>query len=97
MIMPEASLDITRQRAEEIRRVVPHLQVVSQGRLLGSPTISLGVATFPDHGATVEDVLRAADDALYKAKAAGCNQVVAASDLKRMKIIKPRQLNRAIK
>jgi diguanylate cyclase (GGDEF)-like protein len=96
LIMPEASLDITQQRAEEIRREVPHLQVVSQGRPLENSTISLGVAIFPDQGATVEDVLRAADDALYKAKAAGCNQVVAASDLKRMKIIQPRQLNRAI-
>ena len=80
LIMPEASLDITQQRAEEIRREVPHLQVVSQGRPLESSTISLGVAIFPDHGATVEDVLRAADDALYKAKAAGCNRVVVASE-----------------
>jgi len=38
------------------------------------------VAIFPDHGATVEDVLRAADDAMYKAKAAGCNRVVVASE-----------------
>ena len=95
LIMPEASLDITQQRAEEIRREVPHLQVVSQGRPLESSTISLRVAIFPDHGGTVEDVLRAADDALYKAKAAGCNRVVAASDLKPMKIIKPLQLKRA--
>ncbi|MGD0970392.1 MAG: GGDEF domain-containing protein, partial [Desulfobaccales bacterium] len=80
LIMPEASLDITQQRAEEIRREVPHLQVVSQGYPLESSTISLGVAIFPDHGATVEDVLRAADDALYKAKAAGCNRVVVASE-----------------
>ena len=80
LIMPEASLDITQQRAEEIRREVPHLQVVSQGRPLESSTISLGVAIFPDHGATVEDVLRAADDAMYKAKAAGCNRVVVASE-----------------
>jgi diguanylate cyclase (GGDEF)-like protein/PAS domain S-box-containing protein len=95
LIIPEASLDVTQRRAEEIRREVPHLQVVSQGRPLENSTISLGVAIFPDHGATVEDVLRAADDALYKAKAAGCNRVVAASDLKPMKIIKPLQLNRA--
>ncbi len=95
LIMPEASLDITRQRAEEIKRAAPHLQVVSQGRPLESSTISLGVAIFPDHGATVEDVLRAADNALYKAKAAGGNRVVAASDLKLMKVIKPLQLNRA--
>lgn len=78
LIMPEASLDVAQQRAEEIRREVPHLQVVHQGHSLESTTVSLGVAIFPDHGATGEDVLRAADDAMYKAKAAGRNRVMMA-------------------
>ncbi|MFI5493052.1 diguanylate cyclase [Actinoplanes sp. NPDC051859] len=34
-------------------------------------TVSIGVAVFPEHGATVERVLAAADDALYAAKSAG--------------------------
>jgi len=34
-------------------------------------TVSIGVAVFPEHGKTVEDVLRAADDALYAAKNGG--------------------------
>ncbi len=34
-------------------------------------TISAGVAVFPEHGGAVSDVLEAADDALYAAKAAG--------------------------
>lgn len=78
LIIPEASLDIAQQRAEEIRRGVPHLKVVIREHPLENTTISLGVAIFPDHGATGEDVLRAADDAMYKAKAAGRNRVVVA-------------------
>jgi two-component system, cell cycle response regulator len=34
-------------------------------------TVSIGVAVFPEHGATGSAVLQAADDALYAAKAAG--------------------------
>ncbi|HEX6073918.1 MAG TPA: diguanylate cyclase [Micromonosporaceae bacterium] len=34
-------------------------------------TVSAGIAVYPDHGGTVPEVLEAADDALYAAKAAG--------------------------
>ncbi|WP_030486587.1 GGDEF domain-containing protein [Micromonospora chokoriensis] len=34
-------------------------------------TVSVGIAVFPDHGSTGREVLEAADDALYAAKAAG--------------------------
>ena len=38
-------------------------------------TISIGVATSPDHGVDVEVFLRLADRALYAAKEAGRNRV----------------------
>jgi diguanylate cyclase (GGDEF)-like protein len=34
-------------------------------------TVSVGIAVYPDHGSTAQQVLDAADDALYAAKAAG--------------------------
>ncbi|HEY8865619.1 MAG TPA: GGDEF domain-containing protein, partial [Solirubrobacteraceae bacterium] len=39
-------------------------------------TMSFGVATYPDHGATDDDLLRAADEALYAAKALGRDRTV---------------------
>jgi diguanylate cyclase (GGDEF)-like protein len=39
---------------------------------------SIGVATFPDHGNEVDDLLRAADAALYVAKRAGRDRVALA-------------------
>lgn len=39
------------------------------------PTISIGVATLPEDGDTTDDLFRAADRALYRAKGAGKNQV----------------------
>lgn len=40
-------------------------------------TVSIGVATFPDAGKTLDDVLLAADNALFAAKDAGRDQVFA--------------------
>jgi diguanylate cyclase (GGDEF)-like protein len=40
--------------------------------------LSLGVAVFPEHGATPDALLRAADAALYRAKKEGRDRVVAA-------------------
>jgi diguanylate cyclase (GGDEF)-like protein len=39
------------------------------------PTISIGVASFPDDGTDLIQVIAAADEALYRAKASGKNRV----------------------
>jgi diguanylate cyclase (GGDEF)-like protein len=41
--------------------------------------VSIGVAAFPDHAEDPDTLLRCADDAMYKAKQAGRNRVVAYS------------------
>ena len=43
-------------------------------------TISLGVATAPADGKSLEELLRAADVALYSAKASGRNRTVTRGD-----------------
>jgi len=78
LILPGASLDVTQKRAEEIRQGVSQLQVSHRGKVLEMITLSLGVAIFPEHGANEDDLLRAADNAMYQAKAAGRNRVVVA-------------------
>lgn len=40
--------------------------------------MSGGVAAFPEHGSTAEELLRAADQALYQAKALGRDRIVVA-------------------
>jgi diguanylate cyclase (GGDEF)-like protein/PAS domain S-box-containing protein len=79
LVMPGSSLETTRDRAEIVRQAVKALQVKYQDRLLTSPTLSLGVAIFPDHGGTAEEVIAAADAALYRAKQAGQDRVEIAS------------------
>lgn len=41
-------------------------------------TISAGIAGYPDHAVTAEELIRAADDAMYRAKGAGRNRVMLA-------------------
>jgi diguanylate cyclase (GGDEF)-like protein len=79
LVLPEASLEGALQRAEQLRREVRHLNLYQGQQSLGVITLSLGVAVFPEHGGTVETLLGAADEALYRAKAAGRDRVAAAA------------------
>jgi diguanylate cyclase (GGDEF)-like protein/PAS domain S-box-containing protein len=79
LIMPGASSEILQQRAEQLRQGVKQLSLKHHGQHLGTITISLGVALYPDHGQTGEVVLRAADTALYQAKNAGRDRAVLAA------------------
>jgi diguanylate cyclase (GGDEF)-like protein len=65
--------------AERLRRRIESLAVPLPGgdRTL-SVSASIGVALCPDHGDSLDDVLRAADHAMYQAKQAGRNTVRAA-------------------
>jgi diguanylate cyclase (GGDEF)-like protein len=67
------------QRAEELRAVIGDIQLLDNGIDLPNVTVSIGVAVFPDHGYTADDLLRSADTALYKAKNAGRDRVVLVS------------------
>ncbi len=80
LILPEASLEDTRQRAEQLREGVKQLQPQFQNQSLGTITLSLGVSVFPEHGPSAEELLRAADAALYRAKAEGRDRVVVAGE-----------------
>ncbi len=78
LILPDASLEVTRKRADALCEEVRNLSVKSGDHSLGAVTISAGVATFPDHGPTGEEVVRAADAALFRAKKAGRDRVMLA-------------------
>lgn len=70
VICPETPLDAATQIAERLRGEYSALSLAPEGRL----TASFGVATHRS-GLCVEDMLRNADAALYRAKNAGRNRV----------------------
>jgi diguanylate cyclase (GGDEF)-like protein len=77
-VMPEASLLVTQDRAESIRREISQMRLRYENHLLERITLSLGVAIFPVHGATSAKIIAAADAALYRAKREGRDCVVIA-------------------
>lgn len=78
LILPEISLPVVRQSMERLREQAKELQVQYRGQSLGTVTVSMGVAMFPEHGQSIEDLFRVADAALYQAKHAGRDCVVIA-------------------
>jgi diguanylate cyclase (GGDEF)-like protein/PAS domain S-box-containing protein len=79
VILPEASLEEARLRAETLRATVKGVVVRHQDRTLRTVSLSIGVAAFPEHGRSGKGLLQAADRALYRAKAEGRDRVVAAA------------------
>lgn len=81
IVLPEASVEATKHCAEQIREDIRELQVKEGGRTVGPLTVSAGVAVYPDHAVTSEDLLASAKQALAQAKASGRDRVVVAQAL----------------
>lgn len=75
LILPGADIDGAALRANAIRVAAQGLAISHRGTPLGTVTLSAGIAAFPLHGNTADEVLRAADVALLRAKANGRNRV----------------------
>jgi diguanylate cyclase (GGDEF)-like protein len=78
LILPEAPLEAARERAEQLRRIANESHIQHRGNTLERVSISIGVSCYPQHGSTGEDLLRSADQALYRAKEEGRDRVVVA-------------------
>jgi len=74
ILMPNISHEIGFERAEMWRQDFSESVIDFEGMKLLA-TFSAGVATFPQHGATGDAILQAADNALYRSKDAGRNKV----------------------
>ncbi len=82
IIMPEVSIKTSWEAAERIRKVIHReiaVQIVPESNIC--TTVSIGVASFPDHADTINDLIHVVDSALNEAKHRGKNQVITADEL----------------
>jgi diguanylate cyclase (GGDEF)-like protein len=77
VILPNCTWDNANARCQALQQRVAELRVSTllSRSSLRPPTLSIGIATRPEHGFTSDTLLRAADLALYAAKAGGRNRI----------------------
>jgi diguanylate cyclase (GGDEF)-like protein len=76
ILMPETSLEQAQALSERLRLWIATDPMLNEMKITGS----FGVATYPLHGAQVEDVLRVADAGMYISKKDGGNRVSMAEE-----------------
>jgi diguanylate cyclase (GGDEF)-like protein len=75
VLCPEVTPEELRSIAERICERVRELRVPVDGTVVDGLSVSVGIALYPEFGPELQDVLLAADDALFVAKDSGRNQV----------------------
>jgi diguanylate cyclase (GGDEF)-like protein/PAS domain S-box-containing protein len=75
LLLPDTAPQDAERVAEKLRHLVETLPLQREGRMLARITVSIGVAMLCPQADTAAMLLRRADRALYRAKAAGRNRV----------------------
>ena len=80
VLLPGADEGIVPAIAERIRARIEATIISLSAGVTDHITVSIGIATAPEHGVDRVTLLRLADEALYRAKDNGRNQVVRVTD-----------------
>lgn len=75
IILPETNKENSMRIAERLRKQISCIKVETRDRQKVSPTISIGIASYPQDAEEKEDIINYADKALYFAKNCGKNCV----------------------
>jgi diguanylate cyclase (GGDEF)-like protein len=73
--LPDTNKQEAFHAAERLRNTIAESVFVHNNKKINI-TISIGVSQFPDNGVTLEELIRIADEMLYKAKREGKNRVI---------------------
>ena len=80
VVLPETARDGAVMVAERLRERIAGHSFLTADRLNVRLTASVGVATLPDVAASADELIQAADRAMYRVKASGKNGIEVASD-----------------
>lgn len=79
LVLPEASLPHARERATDLLQGIRQLRLHTRtGQPIPQLTVSIGLATYPQHADSAEPLIRAADQAMYRAKSEGRDRICTA-------------------
>jgi diguanylate cyclase (GGDEF)-like protein/PAS domain S-box-containing protein len=78
IILPESSAQAAADRAELLRIAARTLKLKHNDVTLDPVTLSAGIAGFPEHASSAEELLHVADACLYEAKRSGRDRIVLA-------------------
>jgi diguanylate cyclase (GGDEF)-like protein/PAS domain S-box-containing protein len=81
LILPESNEGDAAVRMTQFGEKVKEMVLLYEGKTLDKISISVGIAAFPIHGSSIEELLQKADQALYASKAQGRDRVTIASQL----------------
>jgi diguanylate cyclase (GGDEF)-like protein len=76
LLLAPTTLEGARARMDKLREGAKGLVVRHARKSVGTITVSLGLAAFPEHESEPEALVKAADIALYQAKQAGRDRLV---------------------
>ena len=76
LVLPKMSLAVARGRAAQLLELFRKTTVAFESKRI-PVTTSIGIASVPDHATGVENLIRCADQALYRAKSTGRDRAVA--------------------
>jgi len=79
IILPESSAEDAAARGNALRSKVKGLRLQYKQQNLGPLSFSAGVAAFPQHASSTDELLKIADQCLYESKALGRDVVTVAS------------------
>ncbi len=75
VVLPETSLDVTYRIAQRLRQALcDHTFLEAEGHPI-KRTASYGLASYPNHARNKKDLIRLADQAMYRAKNSGRDQI----------------------
>ena len=77
LVLPDSSLKDAERRANDLRAEVKKLSINHRNTILDPITFSVGLAAFPEHGSTAEELFRIADKCLYDSKTQGRDRITA--------------------
>jgi two-component system cell cycle response regulator len=78
VILPETTVATARMVAERLRKAIQMHGFGAGASLSRQLTASIGIAGFPDHAKSKQELMLKADEAMYRSKAAGGDRVTIA-------------------